>query len=287
MITIINTLDQLDLLFDDGQFNLDKWEIYINRIYENSANLFKDEVNNYISSGNYCWEKDFLPIINNVYKNRNLTLLSESFLQVVEKLNARVVDTFQQKLDVDVVLFLGLCNGAGWATEINGRNVVLLGIEKILELEWFKPQKMQGLIYHELGHVYHKQFGLLQQLNEQNAHFFVYQLFVEGVAMYFEQSLVGDFNYFHQDNNDWKKWCDENFVVILKDFHKDLPKMTRFNQRFFGDWANYKGKADVGYYLGARFVHHLIERYSFNEIITFDSEFVYKLYNDFVTKVIH
>ncbi len=146
---------------------------------------------------------------------------------------------------------------------------------------------MRGLIYHELGHVYHKQFGLLQQLDEENARFFVYQLFVEGVAMYFEQSLARDFNYFHQDDNGWKKWCDENFEMILKDFQKDLPKMTRFNQRYFGDWTNYKGKADVGYYLGARFVRHLTEAYTFDDIINFNSELVYKLYSDFASKVIY
>lgn len=37
---------------------------------------------------------------------------------------------------------------------------------------------------------------------------FVWQLFTEGIAMYFEQALVGNFNYYHQDKNGCLEWCD-------------------------------------------------------------------------------
>ena len=43
--------------------------------------------------------------------------------------------------------------------------------------------------------------------------------------------------------------------------------MTRFNQKYFGDWVNYCGRGDVGYYLGAKFVQYLCGKHSFEELI--------------------
>ena len=37
-------------------------------------------------------------------------------------------------IDVEIVLYLGLCNGAGWVVTIDNKTYCLLGIEKILEL---------------------------------------------------------------------------------------------------------------------------------------------------------
>lgn len=56
------------------------------------------------------------------------------------------------------------------------------------------------------------------------------------------------------------------------DFQADLPVMNRFNQRYFGDWVDYCGRADVGYYLGARFVQDLCSRYDFGQLIRLEIE---------------
>lgn len=58
------------------------------------------------------------------------------------------------RINADVALYLGFCNGAGWVTDIDAKTVVLLGIEKIIELDWVSVDDMRGLVYHELGHVY-------------------------------------------------------------------------------------------------------------------------------------
>lgn len=47
MVKIINKLDNIDLLFDKGQFNIEKWTLYINGIYEDSDYIFKQEVDKY------------------------------------------------------------------------------------------------------------------------------------------------------------------------------------------------------------------------------------------------
>ena len=274
MIKIIDTSSKIETLFDNGNFNIEKWQSYINSVYESSASIFKED----LREAGYSYEKDILPILNAVYNNPKSEYLHSSFYSVTEGLNEKINCRFRCELDVDVVLYMGLCNAAGWVTAINGRDVILLGIEKILELDWCDIDSMHGLIYHELGHVYHKQHGNWHQTSADNSKSFVWQLFCEGIAMCFEQDLIGDPEYFHQNRCGWKEWCDTHYEQILSDFHSDLRTMTRSNQRYFGDWVSYRGKGDVGYYLGARLVRHLLNKYSTKELINMDINEVYKEY---------
>ncbi len=274
MIKIIDTYNQIGDLFIGGNFDFEKWKKYINSMYPDCDKMFTDDVKEYIATGKYTFEQDFLPIINNVFNNPKLDAIHRSFLMVIDGLNKKIERKFGREVDAEIVLYLGLCNGAGWVTDINGKTVILLGVEKIIELDWCSIDDMRGLIYHELGHVYQAQYGVLERESAEDAKNFIWQLFVEGVAMYFEQLLVGDIKYYHQDKNGWKAWCDEHFVRILQDFKNDLATMTEKDQRYFGDWADYHGKGDVGYYLGARFVHFMLQKYKFDEIIDFDIDAV-------------
>ena len=282
MIKIIDTFPQLGGLFEDNTFQLERWEQYINSIYEGCAEIFKDDMNEYLEGGEYTYEKDFLPIINDVWKNPKLDILHDSFLAVTDQLDRKIRECFGVELDVEIVLYLGLCNAAGWVTTMNGKDVVMLGVEKILELNWHELDAMYGLVYHELGHIYHKQFGVLERHSDDPRRDFVWQLFTEGIAMYYEQALVGNFDFYHQDVNGWKNWCDENFWQIASDFCADLPTMTRLNQRYFGDWVNYHGYGDVGYYLGTRFVHYLLESHELSRLIHMEITEVYETFVKFV-----
>lgn len=100
--------------------------------------------------------------------------------------------------------------------------------------------------------------------------------------MVFEQELIGDCNYFHQDKKGWKQWCDAHFQRILQAFSHDLDSMTQENQRYFGDWVRFEGQPDVGYYLGARFVRFLMESDSFDNIISYDIEQVTSAFQRFL-----
>ena len=284
MIKVIDTYEQINTVFENESFNLEKWEGYINAIYQNSADIYKKDLEEYLNSGDYVFEKDFLPILNAVNNHPQLETLYNSFCKVTDGLNEKIIESFGKEIDVDIVLYVGLCNGAGWVTAINGITVILLGIEKILELNWYDENSMYGLIYHELGHVYHKQYGMFNQYSDDNKKAFVWQLFVEGIAMYFEQVLVKDFDYFHQDKNGWKAWCDSHFQQILAEFNADLPTMTRVNQRYFGDWVNYSGYGDVGYYLGTRFVQELCNKFSLEQLVKMTIDDVYNAYLEYVNR---
>ena len=272
MVQIIDTFPQIGEVFCNGRFDLKRWREYINTIYRNTSDIFEDDLQEYIDSGSYTYEDDILPILNRVQGHPFLETLHTSFVRVTNGLNQRIIDCFAHELEIDIVLYLGLCNAAGWVTNINGRDVILLGIEKILELSWYDEDSMYGLIYHELGHIYHKQYGAFEQEGRNQSQNFIWQLFTEGIAMYFEQLLMNDLSYYHQNKDGWKNWCDAHFQQILMDFQADLPAMTRFNQRYFGDWVDYCGRADVGYYLGARFVQDLCSRYDFGQLIRLEIE---------------
>lgn len=73
---------------------------------------------------------------------------------------------------------------------IHGRRVILLGIEKIMELNWCDINSMTGLIIHELGHVYQAQYGVMDLQTDSVADQFLWQLFTEGVAMVFVRYLL-------------------------------------------------------------------------------------------------
>ena len=192
-----------------------------------------------------------------------------SFHRVTDRLDERIFRRFGRTVDCDVVLFLGLCNGAGWVTPINRRTTVLLGIEKIMELDWCDEDAMTGLIVHELGHAYHAQYGKTQPEGGEGPDAFLWQLFSEGIAMVFEQEIKGDPTYFHQDRDGWLAWCDANANLIRRAFVADLPTMTHDTQRYFGDWVRFEGWGDTGYYLGARFIRFLLESADFDTIITY------------------
>ena len=113
MIKIIDTFAQINNLFEDGKFILDKWKTYMNSIYGNAANLVINDMKECFGSGDYVYEKDILPIITAVYKHADLEILHSSFCKVTEGLNKKVNDCFGNEVDIDIVLYVGLCNGAG------------------------------------------------------------------------------------------------------------------------------------------------------------------------------
>lgn len=104
-----------------------------------------------------------------------------------------------------IVLYLGLCNGAGWATTLDARDAVLLGMEKNIELNWCDEASMQALMFHEIGHIWPKTVRHSDIHTKSQREKSIVQLYQEGVATVFEQTLCDDESYYHQDNGDWLK----------------------------------------------------------------------------------
>lgn len=269
---LINTSSKMLTSFEAGRFDIEKWNNYIDDVIPGVRQICTDDMQECIEAG-FSWHKDFLPILDNVFLNheiRNRTILE--FCNITENLEERIMEVFHKDVEADIVLYLGLCNGAGWAVEILDRQVVLLGIEKIMELGWFEKEKMTALILHELGHIYHKQHGLWDERSYSLPEQFLWQLFTEGIAMVFEQEIVGNPEFYQQDANGWKQWCDSNFELIRDSFNRDIYIMDHKNQRYFGDWTRFEGYGDTGYYLGTRFIRYLMKNETFDNLILFDIE---------------
>lgn len=95
--------------------------------------------------------------------------------------------------------------------------------------------------------------------------------------MFFEQEIIGDSQYFHQDTDGWKAWCDEYAERIKQAFFRDMQSMTRENQRYFGDRVCFEGRSDTGYYLRARFVRFLLNSADFDKVIGYELDEVKKV----------
>ena len=100
--------------------------------------------------------------------------------------------------------------------------------------------------------------------------------------MYFEQALVDNFNYYHQDKDGWKLWCDNHLKQIAIDFNNDLNTMTFKKQRYFGDWVKYNNHSDVGYYLGTKLVQYICMNNKFDDILSLDIKQVEILFSNFL-----
>ncbi|NLE30964.1 hypothetical protein GX618_01685, partial [Candidatus Dojkabacteria bacterium] len=150
VMTIVDTYKNILNTFPTSHFDFEIWKQYASSI----SPFLPEEVIK--DTSKYDFNKDILPVVKNALSNRSkLEVLHTNFLQVTKSLDKEIVNKFNINLDLDIILYLGLCNGAGWFTKLDNRRVVLLGIEKIIELGWEDITTLRALIYHELGHVWH------------------------------------------------------------------------------------------------------------------------------------
>ena len=275
---IINTFDKIQNCFTNNAFDLDSWRKYSK---EFSCELSEKCEQN---SKEYDLNKDVFPVINNVLLNKEAAFQTNaSFITVTNELNSNINKLFKTDIEIDIVLYLGLCNGAGWATTLDGRNAILLGIEKIIELNWQNETNLQALIFHEIGHIWHKTNGVLYPKTRSKGEDSLAQLYQEGIAMVCEQILCQDNNYYHQNKNDWLTWCRSNISEIKQEYLKRIDN-NMSTQDFFGDWCNYKNQSDVGYYLGCEFIKYLQQQYSLVDIANLNIKQLYQHFKTFTLK---
>lgn len=274
---IINTCEEIKATFVDG-FNIDLWRKYAKEI----SNELPSKCEN--DAKGYDFEKEVLPVLNLALNNEKIDFVNKNFQSVIKTLNSNLNKLFDKEPDINIVLYLGLCNGAGWATTLDGKNTVLLGIEKIIELGWGDETNMRALILHEIGHLWHKLNGNLHIPEYTKRRKGIAQLYCEGVAMVCEHILCGD-EFYHQDKNGWLNWCYENENDIKKEYLRRLNEKESV-QDFFGDWCSYNGRSDVGYFLGCRFVRFLMKANSLKEIANMKYKVLNKAFKEFSNAVI-
>lgn len=261
---IIDTYQDILDIFLNENFSFAIWEKYA---YSISNSLVKKIEKD---SSKYDFNTEILPVISQMLQKKDkLEEAHSAFVNVTESLSTRIFDVFGINLDVAIIFYLGLCNGAGWATSIDGKPTVLLGIEKIIELNWCDERNMIGLIYHELGHIWHNHIRTVPTTFESQKDRALWQMYSEGIAMYCEQLLYGDIKFYHQDVNGWLSWCQNNQNHLFSEYKRRV-EANESVQPFFGDWCQFEGHSDIGYYLGAKFVEKLAEERSLFELANLD-----------------
>ena len=255
---IVNTCKIMKSVFSNG-FDIELWRKYAEEISPELPLKCENDAKS------YDFNKDVLPVLEVALNADKIDFVSKNFQIVVDNLNANLSKLFDTEPDIDIILYLGLCNGAGWATTLDGKNTVLLGVEKIIELNWGDETNMRALILHEIGHLWHKLNGNLYFPDFSKRRKGIQQLYQEGVAMVCEHILCGDNEFYHQDKDGWLDWCYKNENEIKREYLRRLDKKISV-QDFFGDWCLYNGHSDVGYFLGCRFVEHLMKTHSLKEI---------------------
>lgn len=257
---ILDTTPEIRRLFCGKPFDWNVWRRYADGISPSLAAKCEADIRD-------ChFERDIRPVLEESAKNRGaLRELQISFGAAVQTLRRRLGILFESEPVIHILLYWGLCNGAGWATELDGTKAVLLGAEKIIELRWTGETDMKGLLFHEIGHLWHEQAGKIHPSLHSPREQSVWQLVEEGVAMVCEQQLVGDKHFYHQNKAGWLSWCLRHEAEIKRaalvrlENGKGLPD-------FFGDWHRFMGRADVGYFLGCRFIRHRLRNSTLPEI---------------------
>lgn len=275
---IINTYDKIKNCFTKCFFDIGAWRKYTKEFSEELSEKCEKD------SQEYDFDNVVIPVIHQVLWNGDAAhLANASFISVTNKLKNNIDKLFKNDIDLDIILYLGLCNGAGWATTLDGRNAILLGIEKIIELNWQNESEMQALIFHEIGHIWHKTYGILYPKTRSKGEDSLVQLYQEGVAMVCEQILCQNNDYYHQDKDGWLAWCISNQTEIKQEFLKRIDGNIS-TQDFFGDWCKYKDHSDVGYYLGCEFIKHLQNQYSLVDIASLNISLLYRQFKVFALR---
>lgn len=278
VLKIIDTYNKIFKSYEKGVFNKALWDNYAASAFPGLKEKIEQDFSRLADYKDKIFE-----VLNDLQKNIELAKKAhQSFVNATKNLSNEINNKFNVDLDVTIILYLGLGNAAGWATTINNQKVVLIGLEKVVELGWCSESDMKALIYHELGHIYHSHFEHKNHLLN-NRRKGIYQLYSEGIAMVFEQTLCNDTDYYHQNTNDWLDWCKENENLIKTEYLKRIQNKESV-QDFFGDWRSFMDHSDVGYYLGTSFVRFLMNDYSLQEIASMKLSVVLKYFYRFANE---
>ncbi len=188
----------------------------------------------------------------------------ENLLKVLPEVERKIRARFDIK-DYNIVIYVGLENGAGWVTEFMGKPSILFGLEAIAELKWY--DRLKGLIAHEFGHLVHWLLRRedIEKLEDEG----MMWLYTEGFAQRIEDIVAG--RPWEVESEGWFEWCEENEKLLKEEFLRRINEKEQLNP-FFGSWYQLFGKQFLGYYLGYRFILSLEERLQLKEIAKLEKE---------------
>lgn len=205
---------------------------------------------------------DKLPAIRNAYRH---------LIQVIVPTEQRVRDSLNYSGEVCYVLYVGLGNGAGWATKYDNRPAVLFGLEGIVDSGFDPLDRLPGLVAHELGHVAHHSWREMHSLGLGSGPW--WQLYEEGFAQTCEAEAQAGSDWHmnvSDSGGDWLTWCDANRSWLAAEFLRTVDRGDSIRP-FFGSWYELRGHKQTGYYLGQQVIGALMDDMTLREIALLES----------------
>lgn len=271
MINIINTFEDFKNCFANNlnlstEEKIKLWEeCYISKYPELQHKCKSDYEDN-----GYHWRD----IAENMVFNRTkddfskMIIAYENILEIMTGINEKAAPVFNVDLDINIVLYCGLLNSAGWVDEYNGKRAILYGIDKIAELGWHTMDKLKPLLSHELCHVVHFELRgedtLPSDIEENKYNEGIWRIYTEGFAQFFQQKLLNK----EADSRgiEWEGICGLNEDRLKKLYLEALNDSEKGTNDFFGDWFQVLGLNDTGYFLGKQMIKRLKNNYNFVDI---------------------
>jgi hypothetical protein len=278
-VKIIDTFKDFEKCFKDKLdvpigHKIDLWEkCYISK-YPELENKCKED---YENSG-YRWRDIANTMVFNRTKN-DFSKMKEAYsnlLSILSDICEKAEKAFELTIDINVVLYAGLCNSAGWVDFYDGKRAVLFGIDKIAELDWHTLEKLGPLAAHELCHVIHFQLrgedNLPDGVERNNNNKGIWRIYEEGFAQYYQNKLL--LNEIDSRGKEWTLSCNENKEELKKQYLEALQDNNTGVRHFFGDWFQVLGISDAGYFLGSELINRLHGKYGIELVAKLPFSFI-------------
>lgn len=183
-----------------------------------------------------------------------------SILDVAPAVLKKLTTVFEFTEEIWLVIYVGIGCGAGWATSLQGRPAVLLGLENIAECNWESKESITGLLSHEIGHLYHANKRSKACVPRGYGPF--WRLYEEGFAQRFEHLLSGADTWHEMsgiNGEDWLDWCKGNISELVRVYLQRVFSGQSVDD-FFGHWFDIEGRKQCGYFIGHEFIRYLEEK---------------------------
>lgn len=273
-ITIIDTLPDFENYWSQNKdssihVQVDGW---VSEYMVNWPVLLKKQINQYQSEGvdwRQVGRKKIFPYLEKRLPEMRLArkrLLAES-KRIIRKAQVR----FNVQMPMYVVIYVGIGLGAGWATTYLNSPALLFGLENIAEEGWTDKSEINGLITHELGHLFHSFWR--EKVGKRFGSGPLWDLYTEGFADRFERVLQENGNsHIATDSNGrkWSEWCQKNSQWLASEFLKRLERKGDLRP-FFGSWYQLRGHSQTGYFMGSEIIKKWESSYSPERIATLDN----------------
>ena len=202
---------------------------------------------------------------------------------VYREIGELAAERLQLRSKVVIVAYVGLGNGAGWATRWEGNPAVLLGLENIAELNWHDKESLRGLLAHEIGHLLMMEVrGDIEGMTEDP----LLSLYEEGFAQHCEHVILRERTWHCASQEGWADWCRTHERDLAREYLRSMDDRERW-RRFFGSWFDVDGWRQTGYYLGCLFIEELSATHELRELAGWPEAQIREHALGFLTSVAH